>query len=302
MGLGSCDRHDGLEDDPLKSYCKQKAKGETGHSNRMVGEYMKRAKIAISFDDGRKDNVSIISHLTESGIPATLYVTTGYVDGSCPYSKLPTQKPAMTVEEVVQLFHNPLVEIGMHGDMHLNEDWDIRNGRNKLLSWLDLDESFQFGFASPSTAFPIERFLQSKDPLFVRDIAYLATGLRNTTHRQLRLMARKSARLIHSGLLFKTEYLNTLMINCPLRNIYRVPILGDTTSNQVQAFLDDVIHLQAAVVFMFHSIGNHGKDTWTWDTNKFERLCNFLNIEQDAGRLELCTVMQAFRALKESVD
>ena len=92
------------------------------------------------------------------------------------------------------------------------------------------------------------------------------------------------------------------MLKCPNRIIYRVPVLRETTYEQIQALLEDAVLLKAAVVLMFHSIGDNGKDTWTWDRNRFERLCSFLKTEQDTGSLELCTAMQAFRALKESVN
>ena len=133
---------------------------------------MKRDKsnIAISFDDGRQDNVSVIQRLTANGIPATLYVTTGYVDGTCPEDTRPTAKPAMSVNDVIQLFRDPLVEIGLHGDKHLNEDSDISEGRKKLIKWLGLDANSRFGFASPETSFSVsafQQFHQQKRPAYL---------------------------------------------------------------------------------------------------------------------------------------
>lgn len=250
---------------------------------------MGKSFIAISFDDGRQDNVAVIDKLTANGIPATLYVTTGYVDGTCPHDKLPTNAPAMSAEDVKRLFHNPLVEIGMHGDMHLNEDWDIRNGRKKLLRWLDLDESYQFGFASPSTAFPADRFVRSEDPLYARDIAYLASGLRNVSHQKLRSLARKAGRVIHSGLLYKTAYLDTMMRDCPDRVIYRVPVLGDISFEQLRALTENAVRRHASLVFMFHSIAD-GDDAWTWSKDKFERLVDFLVMQRETEKIELVTV------------
>ena len=42
------------------------------------------SKIAISFDDGSHDNVAVINQVMKNELTATLYVTTGYVDGTCP--------------------------------------------------------------------------------------------------------------------------------------------------------------------------------------------------------------------------
>ena len=246
-------------------------------------------KIAISFDDGRQDNVDVIDRLAAKGIPASLYVTTGYVDGSCPQDKLPTAIPAMSVDDVKRLFHNPLVEIGMHGDMHLNEDWDIRNGREKLLKWLDLDTSYQFGFASPSTSYSVERFLNSNAPLFTHEIAYLAMGQRRVTHAKVRTIARKGSRVIHSGILYKTAYQDTLMLDCPDRVIYRVPVLGDITFEQLRTLVEDAVRRRASLVFMFHSIADC-EDTWTWSNEKFEQLIDYLEALKERQRIELTTV------------
>ena len=257
---------------------------------------MKKAQVAISFDDGRLDNVDIFEqHLIPKRIPATLYVTTGYVDGTCPKEKKPTDTPAMTVDDVKRLFLNPLVEIGMHGDMHLNEDWDIQNGRDKLIKWLELDSSYQFGFASPSTSFSIEQFQRSENPLFTRDIAYLAMGLRNTSLKMLRSFSKKAGRVIPSGVLFKTAYQNTAMENCPDRIIYRVPVLRDTSGEQVISLLKSVIHSQKVITLMFHSIGVESyTDSWTWSNDKFEAVCNYLCEERERGAVEFCTVKQIF--------
>lgn len=252
---------------------------------------MKKAKVAISFDDGRKDNVAIIENLlAKNGIPSTLYVTTGYVDQTCPDDKLPTKQPAMSVEDVVRLFHNPLVEIGMHGDMHLNDDWDIRNGRQKLLRWLNLDSSYRFGFASPSTNFSIDYFKQSADPLFTDEIAYLAMGMRKSSMTKFRSLARKGGRVIHSGLLYRMAYQDTLMTSCQDRIIYRVPVHGDITFHQIRAMIEEAIRSSSSLTFMFHSVSDDYHDIWTWSLEKFNRLIAYLKDHEKQGTVELVKV------------
>ena len=205
----------------------------------------------------------------------------------------------MSVDDVKRLFQSPLIEIGMHGDMHLNEGWDIQNGRDKLLKWLGLDASYQFGFASPSTSYPVEEFLSSHDPLFTKKIAYLAMGLRNTSFKKLRSLSRKAGRVIPSGTLFKTAYQDTAMTECQDRVIYRVPVLRDTSGEQVIALLKSVIHSHKAVTLMFHSIGEESPaDSWTWSKSKFDAVCNYLLEERARGTVELYTVMQLYQELK----
>ena len=259
---------------------------------------MDRAKIAISFDDGRRDNIAIISRLTDYEIPATLYVTTGYVDGSCPNDKLPTHKPAMTVDEVVHLFHNPLVEIGMHGDMHLNEDMDIKKCREKLIKWLELDSSHSFGFASPCTSFPIEEFKHSNDRLYTREITYLAMGMRILTNRNVRMICRKAGRVLHSGRLFREAYHDTMMDDCSDRVIYRVPILRETSVSQVISLLQQGVHEKKAITLMFHSIGTESiGDPWTWSNDKFEALLQYLCDARSNDSIELCTINNVYQVL-----
>ncbi len=260
----------------------------------------KKAHIALSFDDGRQDNVDIIKKLVTNHIPATLYVATGYVDGSCRTVLLPTDKPAMHPNDIVRLYQNPLVEIGMHGDMHLNEDSDIAKGREKLLNWLNLEPSNPLGFASPGTSFSIPAFLQSNNVLYTDEIAYLAMGLRIKKKRRIRIICRKIARVIPSGFLFKTAYHDTLMQTCPDRVIYRVPVLRSTSSRQVICLLKKALKTHACVILMFHSIGDsRHDDVWTWDSKKFENVCNFLQKERDNDTVNLSTVMQVFQTLQE---
>lgn len=260
----------------------------------------KKPNVAISFDDGRQDNVAIIKRLVANHIPATLYVATGYVDRSCHPDLLPTDKPAMRPNDVVQLFQDPSVEIGMHGDMHLNEDSDISKGREKLLNWLDLEPNDPLGFASPGTSFSIPVFLQSQNALYTDEIAYLAMGLRIKKFRRIRTICRKIARVIPDAYLFKTAYHDTLMQTCPDRVIYRVPVLRSTTSGQVISLLRKAIKTRSSVVLMFHSIGrNPHDDVWTWDSKKFENVCAYLQKERDNDKVNLCTVMQVFQALQE---
>lgn len=252
---------------------------------------MKKAKVAISFDDGRSDNVKVIEKLIENRIPSTLFVTTGYVDGTCPKDKRPSSKPAMTVADVVRFCSEPMVEIGLHGDMHLNEDWDIKNGWTKIMEWVGgaLADS-KYGFASPSTSYPIEKFKMAEDPFFHEQILYLAMGLRITSHSLYRKLARKAGRVIHSQFLYRSAFHDTLMHECKDRVVHRVPVHGDITFEQIKSVVDDAVHSNASVSFMFHSIGVPDGDTWMWDQHKFNQLCLYLMQLRSEDRIDLVKV------------
>lgn len=253
---------------------------------------MEKAMVAISFDDGRSDNVEVIEkQLIPHEIPVTLYVATGYVDGSCPKEKNPTDEPAMSVEDVIRLCGEPLVEIGLHGDMHLNEDWDIRNGWKKLAEWVgELLGSQSFGFASPGTGYPIDRFRGSVDPFFHEQVLYLAMGLRIRSLSRYRTLSRKAARVVRSPFLFRAAYRETLMRDCPDRVVYRVPVHASTSCGQIKALVDDAVRSKAALTLMFHSIGVPDGGTWSWDQRKFSELCAYLLELRKRGSVELVKV------------
>ena len=82
--------------------------------------------IALTFDDGREDNVSVAYPImARYGLTATLFVTTGYLDGTW------TRDPAwaysgepITIDQL-RLLRDAGWEIGLHGDWHRTslEDW-----------------------------------------------------------------------------------------------------------------------------------------------------------------------------------
>ena len=257
------------------------------------------AFVAISFDDGRKDNLAVIQELLlPHNIPVTLYVTTGFIDGTCPRDKLPTYKKAMCIDDVVWLSQQPNVEIGLHGDMHMNEEWDIKNGRDKVVCWTGYPMSHKFGFASPSTQFSIHQFACSDSTFLTREISYLAMGLRIKTLSVIRKLARKAGRVIHLPTLFRIAYSDTIMLHCPDRIVYRVPIHSDITFEQVKAVVDATVNRSASVVFMFHSIEQNSDDTWTWKKDRFNKFCTYLTYLRDCGQVKLVSVQDLVRHLQ----
>ncbi len=260
---------------------------------------MNVGRLAISFDDGRLDNKMVIEDILLPGdIPSTIFVTTGYVDGSCPYEKLPTIVPALSIADVIQLSKEKLVEVGLHGDQHLNEDWDIEAGRKKLLEWSGYPDDHRFGLASPNSRFPIDHFLDSKGGFYSEYVAYLALGLRLDSFVFGRTMARKAGRVFHSPLFYRMAYRDTCMSGCPDRLIYRVPVLADTKPEQIKGLVDDIVNRKEALVLMFHSIGGEANDPWTWDTGKFRKLCAYLLWLKSEEKIELLTVQNLVRKIE----
>lgn len=262
---------------------------------------MNKARISLSFDDGRGDNLDVIQNvLIPLSIPVTLNVTTGYVDGSCPADMMPTPKPPVTLHDVQLLGANPLVEIAMHGDRHLNTEDDIALGRQKLLDWLKLPETHAFGFASPGSGLSVKQFVESERPLFTKEISYLRTSLRICRMFYLRTLCRKAGRVFHIPLLYKLAYADTLMDSCPDRVIYSIPVMKDTSLAQVLAIIDLAIRRKKALTLMFHSVleDTAAEDNWSWSRGDFCRLCDCLSKWAHNGDLQLCTTQQLYDSLR----
>lgn len=262
---------------------------------------MKKARISLSFDDGRGDNWDVFQDiLIPMSIPATINITTGYVDGSCPVELIPSSKRAVSVNHVRQLAKNNLVEIAMHGDCHLNTEEDIVKGREKLIEWIGLPEDYCFGFASPGSALKVSSFINGDSKLFEKQTSYLRTSLRIRNYRAIRILCRKIGRILHIPFLYRIAYADTMMDSCEDRVIYSIPIMRDTTYGQVKAMIDLTISRGCALTLMFHSIleDTEGEDNWSWSRRDFQRMCDYLKKKEYDGSLEVVTTRNLLYALQ----
>ena len=260
----------------------------------------KKALLSLSFDDGRRDNYDIIKKtMIPMHLPVTINITTGYVDGTCTEENKPSSKPALIKSEIIELFEEPLVEIALHGDQHLNTEEDITIGRNKLLEWFHLPEDTKFGFASPGSGLSVTDFIKSESTFFKNDILYLRTSLRISSKGKLRILCRKVGRIIHAPILYKIAYTDTIMNAVENRVIYSIPVLKDVSVSQVEAVIDECIKQKGALTLMFHSIAEDvsSDDNWSWSKNKFEQLCRYLVHKQELGVLEICTTKDLYEKI-----
>ena len=263
--------------------------------------YRSMATVSLSFDDGRGDNTDILDqYLLPQGIPATLNITTGYVDGSCPEALRPSEKPPMTVSDVLRFYDHPLIEIAMHGDQHQNTEEDILRGKQKLLEWLQLSPHAQLGFASPGSGLSLERFRSAEGEGLRRSMVYFRTSLRVCSFAPLRTILRKAGRVIHLRCLYRFGYHDTVMTKADGQILYSVPVMRDATVGQVLSVVRDAIRRRGAVVLMLHSIldENSGKDNWTWERGRLETLCRELKRLEQEGKLSICKTIDQYHMLQ----
>lgn len=262
--------------------------------------YRSTATVSLSFDDGRGDNFGVINELLiPRGVPATLNITTGYVDGTCPKDGTPSEKPPMSVPEVCLLNKNPLVEIAMHGDRHINTEEDVLICRNKLVNWLGLHERDELGFASPGSGLSLDLFRSEAGEGLRRSMAYLRTSLRISSIPFMRVLSRKAARVLHLPCLFRIGYHDTVMTEADGQIVYSIPVMRDTSVKEVMAAVNDAVRRRGAVVLMLHSIEEDvsNEDNWTWKRSKLEELCDELTQLQHEGKLFMLTTIDQYHLL-----
>lgn len=261
----------------------------------------RKATVCLSFDDGRGDNTWIFEELLiPRRIPATLNVTTGYVDGTCPTQCKPTQKQAMTVEDVVRLADEPLIELALHGDRHQNTPQDILEGRRKLIQWLGCEENAGFGFASPRSALGREQW-ESEEYAKVRaKVLYMRASYRIESCKLLRDLCRKAGRILPIPCLYRIAYAESKMAFRDRKMVYSACVLKETTFAQVKSLIDLCIQTNTSVTLMFHSIlPDCGKDdVWSWDEVKFVKLCDYLVQKRGEGLLDICTTKQMYEKMQ----
>lgn len=263
--------------------------------------YRSIATVSLSFDDGRGDNTEILDRLLiPQGIPATVNITTGYVDGTCPEENMPSEKMPMTVLDVCRFYKEPLVEIAMHGDRHKNTEEDILNGAEKLKAWLKLPDDTMLGFASPGSGLSLALFKSSEGERLRANMVYLRTSLRIRSLGPLRVLSRKAARVIHSASLYRFGYHDTIMTEPDGQVMYSIPVMRDATVPQVMAAVKEAVRQRGTVVLMLHSISEKqsGEDNWTWETKKLEALCSELLRLEHEGKLTVCKTITQYHLLR----
>lgn len=93
-------------------------------SKRLVDRTLKGDEVAITFDDGYRDNlINALPLLEKYDIPATIFITTGLLgkvasfEWDMTYSEV-DRATFLNKEEIKVLSNHRLIEIGAHTDMH----------------------------------------------------------------------------------------------------------------------------------------------------------------------------------------
>ena len=245
---------------------------------------MKRSRIVFSFDDARSDTYKAVKIAEKYGIKTTVNVTTSYVENTINPETRPSQLPAMTVEQVIELSSNPFVELAGHSDNHVNDFDDIVCGRDKLQTMIGSSE--KLGFASPSSKIDLER--NPLEKFKENNFLYVRIGPKRGKLSPFYRYIRKACRILKNSFLYAMTYTETLQETISDNYlIHGVPVLHDNTTKQIIEIVQHAIKKNYDCVLIFHSILKKGEfmaqDNWSWDESKYIKLCEFIKEKIDVG-------------------
>ena len=238
--------------------------------------------VSLTFDDGRKDNLCFAnSILSDHMIKATLFCTTGFVDGS--FEKPTDWKSAgnpLSIEDLLTLESNGW-EIALHGDQHITSVDDCRESINKLENMGIKKE--KYGFSVPNSEIPDDTFSSFVEELRATELKYIRGG-RGIDTRNL------YSKLLFAGYTFfgSQKAYNTFnkpsvidIGNFDAYNLPSVVIRNEDNPDMVLNFLESIPD-DSWVIIMLHSIlpqndPLYGTDPWNWSTDNFNYLVNGLS-------------------------
>ena len=261
---------------------------------------MKKGIVTLSFDDGRKDNYRIAKDiLSPYKVPATFNIATGFIEGLCDVGK--NRVAPMSKSELIEIYQDELFEIAAHGDLHKNDIYDIQSGRNKLINWLGLPEDYLIGFASPGSDMTADYIKNHESELRRLGFLYIRTGLNIKSKHRFRILSRKLSRVLHSKLLFRCAYKDTVQIMNDGIVMTSIPILHDTSLKEIFSIIEYAEKKKAVVTLMFHSVVKSEEvmhdNTWSYDYNKFKQLIEYLILKRKNNKIEILSTKEAYRYL-----
>lgn len=259
---------------------------------------MYNTKIALSIDDGAKDGYTyVFPLLKEYNLPATFNLVSGYLDNNT--SDVEKTFSTLTWQMAREMSLSSLIEIANHSSNHTN-DWDaIIAGREVLLSRLNMPSDKKMGFASPESKLVVDNPASVKERLTNLGISYVRTGMRVRSHKIMRILARKLGRVLHFDWIYHLAYHDTLLGEDDVYFLYSIPIMIDTTLNQIISLIKHAEAEGKSLILLLHRIKKSGEadynDNWCWDYRKFECLLRYLHNEQLRGHIEVVKVQDIIR-------
>ena len=237
---------------------------------------MKKATVCLSIDDARENILSLVyEELLIKKIPATINVVTGFIDGTAENRGY----PCISKEQLIDIFSTNLFEIANHGDSHKNTIEDIKKGREKLISWLNLDKDTKLGFASPGSNLKVREARENRKELEDNGVLYVRTydnsisfdGNEKDSH----------------AFISKKEFAFSSLV------VYK----GVTPENRLIELTEYAIKNNLTLILMLHNFAKKGEEiydgAWTYDLDEFSKFLNYLLEKREIGELDILTIKEA---------
>ena len=237
---------------------------------------MKKAIICLSIDDARENMLPLIyNELIPNNIPATIFAVTGFIDGTAENRGYPCVKK----EELIKIHNTGLFEIANHGDSHKNTIEDIKLGREKLISWLNLDKGVKLGFASPGSNMKIKDALLMQKDLEDAGVLYVRTYDNS-------IIFDENEKDSHA-FISKSEFAFSSVV------VYK----GVTPLDRLIELTEYAIKNNLTLILMLHNFAKKGEaiydGAWTYDIDEFSKFLNYLIGKRERGELDILTIKEA---------
>ena len=223
-------------------------------------------------------------------IPATLFVVTGFIDGT----KENRGYPCITKRELLEIYNTGLIEIANHSDGHTNRLEDIKLGHDKLCEWLDLENTTKLGFASPGSNLKIDNINLMKTELENAGVCYVRTedSLKIKNPEKLKeqyLLGNKNAYIKLQEHAFKEA--NDFAFSSLV--LYK----GVNDLKELKILTDYAVENGKNLTIMIHNVAKRGEeiyhDAWTFDIDVLSEYLEYIAKLREQDKLEILTIKES---------
>lgn len=261
---------------------------------------MEIGTITLSFDDARKDTYHVFKDILEPlGLPAVVYVPSGFVENSFNDPAEIGYNGLMTKDDLDYANKNSLFEISGHGYMHQNDFEDIRLGLDKIRMWYP--DIKHIGLASPHSSINKTYVMQNTDVYKSMRLEYVRGGRNFEKYTSIKRAISLIARVTKSPSIFCYCYKNSTNKDISYY-LHAIPVHKLTTLNQIKAIVDYCAKNKCWAILEFHGIdkkeSKEYSEEFCWLEDDFIELCHYIKGLEEKRLIQIKTPISMFEVQK----